>query len=76
MKQYDPKHELTYGYWRCHTCEAEFYGGGPALHADGCPEHDYKACVYYFGPNENTFWIGAVVTAEELATALAGVGDE
>jgi len=68
-KAYDPDHTLTYGYWTCPLCQANFYGGGPALHTNGCAERDYSKCVYHFGPNENTRWIGAVVTTAELTEA-------
>lgn len=69
QKAYDPAHTLTYGYWTCPTCESSFYGGGVALHNNGCTEEGYSACVYHFGPEENTRWLGAVVTEEEKLAA-------
>ena len=68
-KRYAPTHELSYGYWYCPTCQAEFYGGGPALHNTGCTEQGYEPCIYCYGPNENTRWIGAVVTEAEKQEA-------
>lgn len=47
--RYNPEHPISYGYYHCETCDSEFYGGGRALHADGCPEEGYKGCVYVFG---------------------------
>ncbi len=49
---YDAAHELSYGYWRCPDCGAEFYDGGRALHERTCAQTDYSACIYVFGPND------------------------
>lgn len=50
---YDAAHTLTYGYWTCAECEAEFYGGGVALHNTGCSQaKSYESCTYTFGPKE------------------------
>ena len=50
--QYDPKHDVSYGYYICFTCGADFYGGGKALHDDNCSVRlqGYKSCVLHFGP--------------------------
>ncbi len=70
-KLYDSEHQLTYGYFRCTVCNCEFYGGGDAIHGKKClsKTEGYKSCVYVFGPNENTKWIGAQITQEELLLA-------
>ena len=51
---YDPKHNVPYGYWTCDECNANFYGGGPALHSKDCPvrSQEYESCNYHFGPKE------------------------
>lgn len=51
-REYDAAHTLSYGYYTC-ACGADFYGGGPAMHARGC-EHagTYNGCTYHYGPNE------------------------
>lgn len=33
---YDESETLSYGHYRCETCKAEFYGGGPAIHKADC----------------------------------------
>ena len=50
--EYDPNHELSYGYFRCPSCGSTFYAGGPALHNTGCNEASsgYASCLYVVGP--------------------------
>lgn len=51
---YDPEHEVSYGYWKCSTCNAKFYDGSGAMHNSSCSRKDEgrDACVYHFGPKE------------------------
>ena len=52
---YDPENStMSYGFYRCPHCNAEFYGGGKALHERSCPKKDegYKVCEYHFGDKE------------------------
>lgn len=52
--EFDPKHDLSYGYWTCSTCKASFYWGGKPLHKSDCSVNSegYDTCVYHFGPKE------------------------
>lgn len=52
MKQleFDAKHGLSYGYYRCQGCGSTFYAGGKALHKRECSTLGYDNCVYVIGP--------------------------
>ena len=48
---YDPAHKMTYGLWVCPFCFCQFYGGGPALHKEGCLNKvDYMEMIHVIGP--------------------------
>lgn len=50
--KYDPDPEaMSYGWYRCPECEAQFYGGGPALHKKNCPSsgRGYEGLEYWIG---------------------------
>jgi len=64
--KFDANHTISYGYWLCPECKAEFYGGGPALHLRDCSKRDYDGCIYVIGP-------GVVSAAKEWA---AKYGDD
>jgi hypothetical protein len=51
--RFDPDHPISYGYFSCPVCHAEFYGGGKAMHEQECTEKGYEGCVYVFGPSES-----------------------
>lgn len=59
---YDPDSAIGYGRWTCATCNADFYGGGRALHERGCAvaKDEYESCDYNFSLKE-------VITAIEFA---------
>lgn len=59
--EYDEKHTLSYGYWRCTKCNNAFFGGGEALHQPVCIERGYERCNYVIGP-------GVVKSAQEWAS--------
>ena len=48
--EYDPSNELTYPYYKCPQCGSAFYGGGKALHNNGCNLTGYDACIVVMGP--------------------------
>lgn len=43
---------LSYGYFRCPVCGKEFYGGGEALHENGCSIKDYDGLEYHYTQKE------------------------
>ena len=50
--KYDPANKLGYGLFTCPDCGSEFYGGGPAMHDEGCSVKGYDGLTYSFGPKE------------------------
>lgn len=53
---FDPNHTISYGYYRCQTCGAEFYGGGRTLHNAGCATNaGYADLIYVFGPKDKNY---------------------
>jgi hypothetical protein len=40
----------SYGCFRCPHCDARFYGGGKAIHMDGCTSSGYADCILMVGP--------------------------
>lgn len=53
----DDSVETYHGFYRCPKCDAEFYGGGPALHNAGCLEVDYSNCEMHVGPRHPQYAI-------------------
>lgn len=50
--EWDESCEMSYGCWHCPKCGTAFYGGGPAIHKNGCELDGYAGLVYHFGPKE------------------------
>jgi hypothetical protein len=44
LVHWDADHPVAYPSYRCPFCSREFYSGGPALHAAGCPVTGYRDC--------------------------------
>jgi hypothetical protein len=69
---YDPTEAtVSYGFYVCPECKSSFYGGGRALHNDGCSQSGYSNCHLHFGDEhvkmvlklsetdgENNYWYG------------------
>lgn len=69
--RYNATHTLSYGYFHCTACGAEFYSGGRALHEQGCTEEGYATCTYVFGPNDtNTWLLGKRLTDADKRAAM------
>lgn len=49
---YDPNITVSYGYYRCPACRAEFYGGGKAMHEKSCAQTGYEACILVIGDKQ------------------------
>lgn len=50
---YDPQNAtMSYGFFKCAVCGSEFYGGGRAMHKDGCSSTNYDTCEYHFGDKQ------------------------
>lgn len=47
---FDPALTVSYPAFKCPICQSKFFGGGKAIHQNGCPEHDYEKCHWLVGP--------------------------
>ena len=47
--EYSADETMSYGSWRCPSCGSRFYGGGKAIHNDGCTQTGYGGCVQIVG---------------------------
>ncbi len=49
--QYDETVTVSYGAYHCPECNAGFYGGGEALHKQGCADTSkgYENCIKLLG---------------------------
>lgn len=71
--RYDPKHNLTYGYYCCPECDSRMYGGGPFLHREPCGKT--QGLEFWVGPPAITKILESdhhlnPVNAEQVRAAL------
>jgi hypothetical protein len=79
--KYDRESTVSYGSWECPECGSSFYGGGPAIHKEGCSKkaEGYAGLTYLFSKAEaDTILAGKPamfapegLTAEVVANAIA-----
>jgi hypothetical protein len=48
--EFSKESDISYGFWKCPNCRAQFYGGGPAVHDKSCSKTGYAGCIYVIGP--------------------------
>ena len=48
--EFDPRHDISYRYFRCPECGNRFFWGGPAQHGAGCNIPGFDGCVVIIGP--------------------------
>lgn len=70
MRVYDPDHTIDYGYMRCRSCKAEWYGkrDEPQRHEASCLNRTAANTDYVFGPKEQRM-VEAGMTPEQFIAA-------
>lgn len=58
--RFNPDSTLSYGIWECPECGNKFFGGGKALHRDGCSKGEEgkgeEGLIYHYTPKERNLW--------------------
>ena len=88
---YDPEVKVSHGLWVCPECDAEFYGGGKAMHNKGCSIPGYVGLEFHFSDahvaeakrkaalyGEDTEWYGISISLlrEKFPELLEGETDD